>query len=455
MKIVLCLILIFITSLASINAQCDSLATKETKSLYCFLQTIQGNGLLVGQQFYTYSGQNFTDAKCLLNTSDCFTSTGSHPAILGVNYNKNATVLRAHILNAYKHGGVITMNWSMNNPVTGGTSNDITPAVDSILPGGTKYDFYKKTLDTLGNFCKQLLDTNNNLIPVIFRPFHENTGSDFWWGEASCTYLEYIALYQFTVSYLRDTLGVRNLLYAYAPSRPTDHLPEQYSYRYPGDNYVDIIGFDRYNSDGQNYSSLLLSDCETVVLFAEQRNKVAAICESGVKNGVNNTSINSWFMSQFLTPLLNDPIAKKVAYWLTWANTSPTSYWIPLPSQPTFQSFDSLYSNSYTLFLNDLPSTIYDGASCMVSSIKNIDKINNPVVITYPNPTTDKFTIEINNQNESYNLEILNTIGQIILNKKITNQVEQVDLSGQSSGIYFVKLQTAGNTIVRKIIKQD
>ena len=36
----------------------------------------------------------------------------------------------------------------------------------------------------------------------------------------------------------------------------------------------------------------------------------------------------------------------------------------------------------------------------------------------------------------------------------MTISVEQADLSGQSAGVYFVKVQTANNTVVKKIIKQ-
>ena len=79
----------------------------------------------------------------------------------------------------------------------------------------------------------------------------------------------------------------------------------------------------------------------------------------------------------------------------------------------------------------------------------------NENIIIYPNPTSNKFIIEMDNQKDSYNLEIFNTIGQIILNKRIFNSFEQIDLSDQSAGIYFVKKQSAKNTMVKKIIKQN
>ncbi len=84
--------------------------------------------------------------------------------------------------------------------------------------------------------------------------------------------------------------------------------------------------------------------------------------------------------------------------------------------------------------------------------INEVSQLND--IKIYPNPITDKFTIELDYHNSSYSLEILNTIGQVILIRKITNNIEQIDLSGLSDGIYFVKLQSENNKIVRKIIKQ-
>ena len=81
---------------------------------------------------------------------------------------------------------------------------------------------------------------------------------------------------------------------------------------------------------------------------------------------------------------------------------------------------------------------------------------NNNAISIFPNPTSDKLFIETNNLKTSiYNLEILNTTGQVVLAKQITNSIEQVDLSGQAAGVYFVKLQSVNNSVVRKIVKQN
>ena len=95
-------------------------------------------------------------------------------------------------------------------------------------------------------------------------------------------------------------------------------------------------------------------------------------------------------------------------------------------------------------------SNFFNFISVGVSNLSNSE----PNINIYPNPASNKFTIAFDNQKDSYNLEILNTIGQVVLNKKINNNVEQVDLSGQAAGVYFVKVQTGNNTVVRKIIKE-
>lgn len=337
----------------------DTLATYETKKLYSYLKGVSGTGMLVGQQFFTYYRQSGTDDYCVNNMSDCFATTGSHPAILGVNYDFDPAILRAHILNTYKQGGIITVHWTMDNPVTGGDHHDLTPAVSAIIKGGSKYEYYKTILQTMANFYKGLKDDHGKLIPIIFRPFHENFSNDKWWGANYCTAADYVQLFRQTVSYLRDTLNVHNLLYAYAPNTPSDYI-ESYTTRYPDDDVVDIMGFDRYggSTNTSNFANHLLQDCQLVVNFADARKKVAAITEAGVGNGTENTTDPNWFTNVF-NYIFQDPVGKRVVYWLTWSNNQPRYYWIPLAGQLTYDDFISFYNNPYTIFQKDLPSTIY------------------------------------------------------------------------------------------------
>ena len=82
----------------------------------------------------------------------------------------------------------------------------------------------------------------------MFRPFHEATGSWFWWGAAFCDAETYKSVYKYTVEYLRDKKEVHNFLYLYGPGSEAVS-EEEYGIRYPGDEYVDVIGFDMYDMD--------------------------------------------------------------------------------------------------------------------------------------------------------------------------------------------------------------
>lgn len=62
----------------------------------------------------------------------------------------------------------------------------------------------------------------------------------------------------------------------------------------------------------------------------------------------------------------------------------------------------------------------------------------------YPNPTNGQ--IVINGQVDVQSVEVYNVLGELINNK--------ADLSGFSSGLYFLKIKTSRGTTIRKIIKE-
>jgi len=148
------------------------------------------------------------------------------------------------MIEVFDRGGINTATWHLNNPVTKGTAWDVFPAVQQILPDSSSEDLYKSELKHIAAFLHQLRTSDGKLVPVIFRPFHENNGNWFWWGKGHCTPEEYIRLWRFTVGYLRDTLQVHNLLYVY--STDMFETQQQYLERYPGDEWVDILGTENY-----------------------------------------------------------------------------------------------------------------------------------------------------------------------------------------------------------------
>lgn len=55
-------------------------------------------------------------------------------------------------------------------------------------------------------------------------------------------------MFRYTVEYLRDVKGLHNMLYVYSPGGPLADEADCLS-RYPGDAFIDVVGFDMYHRD--------------------------------------------------------------------------------------------------------------------------------------------------------------------------------------------------------------
>jgi hypothetical protein len=76
----------------------------------------------------------------------------------------------------------------------------------------------------------------------------------------------------------------------------------------------------------------------------------------------------------------------------------------------------------------------------------------------YPNPTKGKLTILINNLDEDANFIINDTKGSLIYSDYISGEKtqfeKQINLSRYSDGLYFVRLYTADQYLIKKVIVQ-
>ncbi|MDZ7373897.1 MAG: glycosyl hydrolase [candidate division KSB1 bacterium] len=335
----------------ALPAQIDRQATWETKVLYYNLELLSGDYLLFGHQNTNVIGRGWLDTTGALDTSDVKAGLGTFPAVFGFDFGSGWDAFRGHVERAFAKGAVITYSWHAPNPITGGNFYDTRGRpIAEIVPGGSANELYKSWLRGIAGFAKSLR-VKGTLVPILFRPFHENTGNWFWWGANFCTPEEFIAAWRYTVHFLRDTLGVHNFLYVYSPDGRS--AMSNYGERYPGDDYVDVVGLDMYEKD--DYSHVLVQACRLLVQFAEEHGKVAAITETGTSDGLAGTSISDWFTRAFLWPLKADPVARKVAWALFWTNTSNT-YWIPLPGDPHFAAFVEFYRDPFVLFADELPN---------------------------------------------------------------------------------------------------
>ena len=128
--------------------------------------------------------------------------------------------IRQEIINHFDHGGMITLSWHLDNPLSGGTSwvadslKDIEKnTIASVIEGGKQHELFLTWLDKVADFLNSLETPYGVKVPVLFRPWHEHTGSWFWWGQDFCTPEQYKSLWTLTVDRLKDK-GVVNALYA-------------------------------------------------------------------------------------------------------------------------------------------------------------------------------------------------------------------------------------------------
>lgn len=391
-------LLLFLILYPALWAQIDPQATCATQSLYRQLAVLAQNQMLFGHQNTTYEGIGWKDREGLLQRSDVWDGVGDFPAIHGFDFIDGPNgydIFTEHVKQAFLRGGIISFSDHFDNPATGGDPWDTGgSAVSAILdPDSEARLIYQAHLDEVADFFNHL-SIGDTVIPVIFRPFHENTGSWFWWGASLCEAEEFRQLWQFTVDYLRTEKEVHNLLYAYSPSHPASS--GGYGARYPGDEYVDITGFDYYAEDA--FGIGLLPHCQFVVSFAYAHNKVAALTEFGYRDGLHRALTPDWFTAELLNPIREDAIASHLAWALTWRNDRPEHHWVPLPGDLTFEDFQAFYEADFTVFARDLPVDLYD---CNA----NIPLPERPDFVTgnatlFPNPAAGLLTIQVADRHE-------------------------------------------------------
>ncbi len=338
----------------------DNEATAETKALYNNLMDISaaGDKILIGHQETTAYGVGWWDDPAAEETSDIKKVCGDFPAVYGwdaegVSGPTNIdgvsfARMRELIFSSYERGGINTFSWHLHNIPNGGTAWDTTADINRILPGGDRHEIYTAELDALADYFMSLKGSNGEFIPIIFRPFHENNGTWFWWGSASCTPEEFKALWRFTVSYLRDNRHVHNLLYAYSPDRFWGY--DGYLNRYPGNEWVDIMGHDNYGDFTYGTSLCGMMRLSQLVEMARAFGKIPALTESG-SEGV---PLTNWW-SLFLNPIKMCLKTDKIAYVLFWRNANESHHFGPYPGDPSAEDFIKFYNDPVTVFEKDLP----------------------------------------------------------------------------------------------------
>lgn len=334
-------------------------ATDEAKALLERMAALTDRGIMFGHQDDLVYGHAWKDS----GRSDVLQVCGTYPAVFGwelgglelghevsldsVPFEK----IRESIRWVHAQGGISTISWHANNPLTGGNAWDVSSdqVVKSILSGGECHAQYLNYLNRLADFFLTLTSNDGQLIPLIFRPYHEHTGSWFWWGQNLCTPEDYISLWTMTVGQLTSR-GLNNLLYAYAPTGGFS-TREAYLERYPGDNIIDLLGFDTYQrgvEQRERYTQSIVRSMKVLEPLARERHKLLIVAETGLESIPDTT----WWTTTFWPTFKPFPIS----YVLVWRNAcdKPEHFYAPFPGQISADDFVSFEKLEQTLFLKDL-----------------------------------------------------------------------------------------------------
>lgn len=261
--------------------------------------------------------------------------------------------IRRESVAQYERGGMVSFSWHADNPLTGKDAWDVSDstAVRSVLPGGENHAKFIAWLDRVADFLNSIKTADGVKIPVMFRPWHEHTGSWFWWGQALCTDDEYDALWQMTYQRMREK-GATQLIWAYSPGiEPRDEA--EYLRRWPGDGIVDVIGVDAYQyEDRAAYIANLDRSLRIMTAVSRSHGKPMAVTETGYESVPDA----EWWTKTLMPVIEKYPIS----YVLVWRNAhdKPKHFYAPYPGHASAQDFQKFYNDRRTLFAKDMEKVL-------------------------------------------------------------------------------------------------
>lgn len=334
------------------------MSASPASSLIRRLKKIERAGIMLGHQDDPMYGHNW---KWEEGKSDVKDVAGDYPAVMGFELGEielgQAKSLdgvpfdriRKEAIAQNERGGIVEISWHPHNPVTGKSAWDPSgTAVKEILPGGSQNARFNDWLDKVANFLGSIKDKNGKLVPIIFRPWHEMGGGWFWWGKTGCTPEEYEHLYIYTHDTFTKKYHLNNIVWGYSPNGGDNDFMKYY----PGDNYVDLMGFDLYDFDADNakYQTGLKRELDRLVKICKEHKKIAAITETGAQQLPDK----EWFTKVFW------PVAKNysVSYVLFWRNAwdNHKETYLPYPGSESAPDFKKFTGEDRVLLVKDIKS---------------------------------------------------------------------------------------------------
>ncbi|WP_242836521.1 glycosyl hydrolase [Ruminococcus flavefaciens] len=320
-----------LTNLSPTRELSNPKASDTTKRLYNYLCDQYGKHIISGQQEYcgdhNYNLWNSPDVFIKDNEAEfeyIMEKTGKQPAIRGIDFlaYNTSSEWRDHapervIEWVNKYHGIATVSWHWNVPCEKG-SDDVAFYVESANPKFTTFsctnavtegtwenEVVMADIELIAGELKKLKDAD---VPVLWRPLHEAEGGWFWWGAEGAEPCK--KLYRLLYDQLTNVYGLDNLIWIWTGS--TSPAAADW---YPGDDVVDIVGYDKYNcADGVAnlssisstfYSLVQGTDCQKMVTMSE--NDSIPSLENLVNDKAAWLYFCPWYMN-YLTSEQNNPV---------------------------------------------------------------------------------------------------------------------------------------------------
>lgn len=452
---------------ASDTTCCDPSAIPAAQNLMNYMASVYGSNIISGQQeIYSNGPHGFEyEFEYLENL------TGHMPAIRGFDYGNFTCPAYGsddgstdRIIDWVKNkNGIATSSWHINVPkdmssytigskidwsqtTYNNKDTDFSPS-KAITPGTKDNEYYMQSLTLLAAEFKKLEALD---IPVIWRPLHEaeggggETGSWFWWGrEGSKAYKD---LWIYTYKTLTEDLGCHNLIWewnSYNFATSADW--------YPGDEYVDIIGYDKYSC----------IDWSTGSKRAYHNDSAIASTFYGIMDKYNSTKMVAMAENDSFSTV--DNLVNDKAGWLyfcTWydGNTNAEGDGPKFLTDPIFNTEKDtidMYQSDYCITLDELPADLYTNGNITTGTRPTNLTTKPTTTTTEPGPTTE-IKADVKNGADGYKFTFNEPIGDTLYVKldadsavKFANGCAGLNVSGAEDYWVSYKWEIAGPDTVK------
>lgn len=304
-----------------------------------------------------------------------------------------------------KKRGIVSLQWHWFSPA-GGTLSTNTFAVENttfdaskaVVAGTDEYALILRDIDSIAVQLKKLDKAN---IPVLWRPLHQAGSGRFWWGAKGPNVTK--ALYDIMYERLTIHHQLHNLIWVWS-SPETDW--------YPGNDKVDIVGFDSYPGAYIHTTQKAKFDLLFDLVKGE---KLVALCENGP------------------IPHINDCLESDApwAYFMTWSDL--------VYSENTVEHVQEVYAHPSVITLESTPMAITHAVDYLQDSESQV----------YPNPTSDR--VRLPKALHAERVEVYTLDGS--LKQDWEGHVQELSLGNLPNGIYLMKVYAEGQIYLQKILK--